>query len=55
MPRPSNVELIARVRELEATQGKAAVQLRVKALLKEAVRRPDHAARLAQEALDLIE
>lgn len=55
MARPSNAELIARVKELEASKGKVALQIRVKALLKEAVRNPHHAARLAQEALDLIE
>ena len=57
MSRPSNLDLIARVRELEAALAgvKERAPIRVKALLKEAVRRPEHAAAIAQEALEYLE
>lgn len=53
MSRPSNADLIARVKELEAQSG-GSVPLRVKGILKEIVRHPERARALAEEALELI-
>lgn len=54
MARPSNADLIAKVKALEA-QGGGTVPLRVKGLLKEIVRHPERAKALAEEALGLVE
>lgn len=55
MARPSNADLIARVKELEAQQNTGgSVSMRVRGLLKEIVRHPERAKALAEEALGLI-
>lgn len=55
MARHSNVELAARVKELEALlDDKRPMPIRVRAYLKDIVRQPERAVQLATEALRLL-